>query len=621
MTVQTLPNQQLKAYSYSATPVDAKIELCNQLHELFSVFIQEVADRIGVNVSKLIYHSVTLLKAVPDNKINITFKLIVDQLYGLSFYQDTYGLGLYNTSYTLPISADNFCINRQRILVYVKAQALVTMFTKLPSSISSYLYNNRIASLNLLDKYRAIQHILQQPDIQQKLSKITHLDLSHCNLKVMPSEIALLKNLVDLDLSHNNICYLDEAIGRLKKLQQFNASYNNLLELPEISYDLPCLLEVNLKNNSLSYLPNRFYNCTNLKYIGLAENSFEVFPVCLLGISELLHIDLDNNKLLLVPVNVLKLPKLRFLSVSDNPGILYENDFLQYFQRIKNTTTTNLHDQPGLCLYQIEKLKIKLLRKVYKEQLKPRKKRVVFITSTNDSTEAFLMNISSYVHWICHYSQYDVEAYFVFDLWGYRKSVSIIRSRSNKPIALLIISSHGNHATLHLGVSPEKRMTNNNMNSSDFDFVEERGTVIVCSCDSGNINSIAHKISELAKNRFVCGGNGITSYLQLLQNTEKKTDETYHFITLEQEMVNHNFYSNNFHLLASPLIEEKKEATTSFYWNGMVVLEALCKHYPNRAVNEYQVSLQFNSNYKSFLSPAPVCSFLPVTTHSGLKEE
>jgi Leucine-rich repeat (LRR) protein len=62
--------------------------------------------------------------------------------------------------------------------------------------------------------------------------RISHLDLSHNQIVVIPSEIVLIENLSHLILSHNSICELPVEISRLRNLAFFDVSHNSISYLP-----------------------------------------------------------------------------------------------------------------------------------------------------------------------------------------------------------------------------------------------------------------------------------------------------------------------------------------------------------------------------------------------------
>ena len=93
---------------------------------------------------------------------------------------------------------------------------------------------------------------------------LTHLDLSHNHLTILPPEIKHLLNLQYLDLSYNQLVTLPLTIGLFGKLKYLDVSYNQLTTLPPSFAELRdhvtrevTLNEFRLEGNDISQPPKR----------------------------------------------------------------------------------------------------------------------------------------------------------------------------------------------------------------------------------------------------------------------------------------------------------------------------------------------------------------------------
>lgn len=126
--------------------------------------------------------------------------------------------------------------------------------------------------------------------------KQSELDLSGCQLKFLPREIAKLTNLTILDLSNNLLTALPPEIGELINLSKLFLSGNLLKSLPPEIRKLKNLSTLFLFNNKLTSLPPEIGKLTNLSILIIS-----------------------NNELTSLPPEIRKLTKLKVLTLSKNP--------------------------------------------------------------------------------------------------------------------------------------------------------------------------------------------------------------------------------------------------------------------------------------------------------------
>ena len=165
------------------------------------------------------------------------------------------------------------------------------------------------------------------------LAKITELNLSDTQLKVLPKEIQYCTQLQKLDLYNTPITSF--ANLRLPQLQTLNLSSTPLihisnLQLPQLQtlnlsncqltsfpadFQLPQLQNLDLRNNNLTALPENL-QLPELQVLSLCYNQLTSLPADL-QLPQLKNLDLRNNKLSSLPAD-LQLPRLREIFLSDN---------------------------------------------------------------------------------------------------------------------------------------------------------------------------------------------------------------------------------------------------------------------------------------------------------------
>ena len=87
------------------------------------------------------------------------------------------------------------------------------------------------------------------------LGRITTLDLSRRNLKELPTEIKLLKNLKILCLTTNQLSDLPDELKYLTDLTILELQGNDFISLPPVLQSIESLRQVHLANNKIESLP------------------------------------------------------------------------------------------------------------------------------------------------------------------------------------------------------------------------------------------------------------------------------------------------------------------------------------------------------------------------------
>jgi len=213
---------------------------------------------------------------------------------------------------------------------------------------------------------RRVQAALQTLGNQDELleeEKVLELDLTGCELKVIPPivnarsdwtsldlgfnaitswpDFSAFKSLRSLYISGNMLERIPPALGRLKTLELLFVNGNQLLSLPDEIGMLSNMIRLDVANNSLRSIPHTIGNLTNLEELNLAGNPLTSVPetmgqmsymeildmnACNLtelpegfcGMLRLLELNLGTNKLTALPKNFGQMSRLVSLNISDN---------------------------------------------------------------------------------------------------------------------------------------------------------------------------------------------------------------------------------------------------------------------------------------------------------------
>jgi Leucine-rich repeat (LRR) protein len=114
------------------------------------------------------------------------------------------------------------------------------------------------------------EEIIQEACKQQS----TSLNLSHCDLTVVPGYLSKALSLTKLQLNNNRLLMPPDEIGDLVNLQELSLDHNQLTLLPRALSALRNLTFLTLSHNPLGLLQNIFvYSFIVQNYLLL--NSFE----------------------------------------------------------------------------------------------------------------------------------------------------------------------------------------------------------------------------------------------------------------------------------------------------------------------------------------------------------
>lgn len=197
----------------------------------------------------------------------------------------------------------------------------------------------QLKEINILlfeyDHHRVLKAILNLPSLKsltlgpdslfeplldslKDLHSLQVLDLSGCNISIVPKTLKNLTSLKELNLSINNLKSLPDWIGDIKSLEILNLSYNKLETLPESMKFLNSLYVFNLKNNYLKSLPDWIGNLNLLKKLRIGGNNLTTIPLSMRNLNYLEFLDLEKNSIEVLPDWIGELTSLQTLYISCN---------------------------------------------------------------------------------------------------------------------------------------------------------------------------------------------------------------------------------------------------------------------------------------------------------------
>lgn len=129
------------------------------------------------------------------------------------------------------------------------------------------------------------------------------LDLSHCGLNEIPSDIGMLTELRVLELSND-------------RLNSKEATQNRLITLPKEIGKLENLEELGLFSTGIQHLPAEISNLKNLRFINLNGSDFKEFPVEICSLEGLEKLAIDPSSYS-IPNNIGDMKNLEQLYLPD----------------------------------------------------------------------------------------------------------------------------------------------------------------------------------------------------------------------------------------------------------------------------------------------------------------
>src|SRR3990172_6319097 len=175
-------------------------------------------------------------------------------------FSDTYGIHIHQP--TVPCSATEIA-NLQTFAKQIEDQSLTTLWDQIRLQL------NLPAPLQTADAIRAW---MNDPANAGQLNSIIALSVVAGNLRIIPSEIRLLTQLVRLFLNGNKITEIPDAIRLLTQLQVLDLTRNQITVIPNAIRTLTQLQVLDLLSNQITVIPDAISALTQLQFLNLANN-------------------------------------------------------------------------------------------------------------------------------------------------------------------------------------------------------------------------------------------------------------------------------------------------------------------------------------------------------------
>ncbi|WP_026464292.1 leucine-rich repeat domain-containing protein [Adhaeribacter aquaticus] len=185
------------------------------------------------------------------------------------------------------------------------------IITKFSAINTIYLMDNNLKSL---------------PNDFKLLKNLVSIDLGNNKFKEIPNElIEILGNLETLDISYNNIKEINFDFKPAKKLRKLDLSGNRIKSLPSNFDSLDNLLFLELNDNELEFIDEDiFHNTNRIKFLSLQNNYLKTVPKSIGELKNLTDLNLMNNCLEILPSEIGGLIKLKKLNLGNYN--FYRND-------------------------------------------------------------------------------------------------------------------------------------------------------------------------------------------------------------------------------------------------------------------------------------------------------
>ena len=198
---------------------------------------------------------------------------------------------------------------------------------------------------------KAFRQWLNHPEHAARIARITQLDLSNLELKILPPEIGKFIGLESLDLNGNQLTDLPGTIGNLTELRKLSLDKNPLKSFPDIICKLTELRELSLNKTQLASLPDTFGELNQLQSLDLGENQLILLPNTIGNLTRLYMLVLIDNRLTCLPSTIGECTQLNWLFLSNNqltslPDTIGKLAHLHFFY-LNNNQLTYLPDTIG----------------------------------------------------------------------------------------------------------------------------------------------------------------------------------------------------------------------------------------------------------------------------------
>ena len=142
-------------------------------------------------------------------------------------------------------------------------------------------------------------------------------------------KIGKLKNLRGLTISYSDIRYLPDEIALLKQLESVVLTYNQFESVPPQLHRLHGLLVLAIGHNKIMHFPDSIAQTRQLEVLGLHANQITTFPSGYLNLGSVRSLWLDSKRISMINVDSLHAPNLKRLSLKENPIPAYMKEQLR----------------------------------------------------------------------------------------------------------------------------------------------------------------------------------------------------------------------------------------------------------------------------------------------------
>ena len=182
-----------------------------------------------------------------------------------------------------PIEINQENLNKFKVLLDKLGGKKESERVKAPSAIELYLLHSNIP----------IEHLKIINEIEKSRKNLTG-NISYDYFEVKEGQ--LIEYYME-SRHHQNMKSLPENFGIFKNLQKLSLIESSIVSLPESIGEIKGLKELELSNNQLTSLPESFVNLTSITKLDLSNNQFSEIPTQLWALKDLTELNLRNNPL------------------------------------------------------------------------------------------------------------------------------------------------------------------------------------------------------------------------------------------------------------------------------------------------------------------------------------
>jgi len=148
---------------------------------------------------------------------------------------------------------------------------------------------------------------------------LREVDLSKNELESIPQGIGRMSGLVRLDLWGNKLTELPDSLGFCSALKELLLSMNNLSTLPASFEGAEVFFNIDISWNRFTELPEVISSFRTLQHLNFKSNEIEILPSWIGSLGDLECLNLERTKITALPEELARLKKLRCLDLRETP--------------------------------------------------------------------------------------------------------------------------------------------------------------------------------------------------------------------------------------------------------------------------------------------------------------